>query len=46
MVSTPFVIYSDLETYIEEEEVVKRGKVVSRRHHVPILVAALTVCRD
>ena len=46
MVSTPFVIYSDLETCTEEEEVVKRRKVVSRHHHVPISVAALTVCRD
>ena len=46
MVSTLFVIYSDLETCIEEEEVVKRGKVVSRCHHVPISVAALTVCID
>ena len=46
IVSAPFVIYSDLETCIEEEEVVKRGKVVSRHHHVPISVAALMVCRD
>ena len=46
MVSTPFVIYSDLETCIEEKEVVKRGKVVSRHHHIPISVAALMVCRD
>ena len=46
MVSAPLVIYSDLKTCIEEEEVVKRGKVMSRRHHVPISVAALTVCRD
>lgn len=46
MVCAPFVIYSDLETCIEQEEVVKRGKIKSRRRHVPISVAALTVCRD
>ena len=46
IVPTPFVIYSDLQTCTEEEEVVKRGKVVSRHHHVPISVAPLTVCRD
>ena len=46
MVTAPFVIYCDMETYIEEEELVRRGKIVSRRRHVPISVAALTVCRD
>ena len=46
MVTAPFVIYCDMETYIEEEELMRRGKIVSRRRHVPISVAALTVCRD
>ena len=46
MVTAPFVIYCDMETYIQEEELVRKGKIVSRRRHVPISVAALTVCRD
>ena len=31
MVTAPFVIYCDMETYIPEEELVRRGKIVSRR---------------
>ena len=46
MVTTPFVIYSDLETFIREEKTVQRGKLLSRQQHVPISVAALTVCHD
>ena len=46
MVTAPFVIYSDLKTFIREEEVIRRGKLLSRRQHVPISVATLTVCRD
>ena len=46
MVTAPFVIYSDLETFIREEETVQRGKLLSRWQHVPISVAALIVCCD
>ena len=46
MVTTPFIIYSDLETFIREEEVIRRGKLLSRCQHIPISVATLTVCRD
>ena len=44
MVTALFVIYSDLETFIREEETVWKGKLLSRWQHVPISVAALTVC--
>ena len=46
MVNAPFVIYADLETMICKEEMVRRGKVRSKRRHVPISVGALTVCKD
>ena len=46
MVTAPFVIYSDLETFIREEEILHKGKLLSRWQHVPISVAALTVCHD
>ena len=31
MVTAPFVIYCDMERYIEEEELMRRGKIVSRQ---------------
>ena len=31
MVTAPFVIYCDMETYIQEEELVRRGKIVSHQ---------------
>ena len=46
MVTAPFVIYSDLETCIREEEVVRKGKLLSKYEHISISVAALTVCQD
>ena len=46
MVTTLFVIYSDLETFIREEQTVQRGKLLSRWQHVLISVAALMDCRD
>ena len=46
MVNALFVIYADLETMICKEEMVRRGKVRSKRRHVPISVGALTVCKD
>ena len=46
MVTAPFVIYSDLETFIREEETVQKGKLLFRWQHVLISVAALTVCHD
>ena len=46
MLTAPFVIYCDMEMFIQEEEVVKRGKIVSHWHHISISVAALTVCQD
>ena len=46
LVTAPFIIYSDLETFIREEEAVRRGKLLSRWQHVPISVAALKVCHD
>ena len=46
MLTAPFVIYADLETMICKEESVERGKVISKRRHVPVSVGALTVCRD
>ena len=46
ILTAPFVIYCDMETFIQEEEIVKRGKIISRCHHVQISVGALMVCRD
>ena len=46
MVMAPFVIYSDLETFIRDEEIVQKGKLISRWQHVPISVAALMVYLD
>ena len=46
MVTALFVIYCNMEMYIQEEELVRRGKIVSHWQHVPISVAALMVCRD
>ena len=46
MVTTPFIIYSNLETFIREEETVQRGKHLSRWQHAPISVAPLMVCHD
>lgn len=46
MVNAPFVIYADMETMITEEVMLKRGKTLSTRKHVPVSVGALTVCRD
>ena len=46
MLSAPFVIYCDLETMIREERVVSEGKVLSKRRHLPVSVAAYVVCRD
>ena len=40
------VIYSDLETFIKEEETVWRGKLLSRWQHISISIAVLTVCHD
>ena len=31
MVTAPFVIYCDMEMYIQEEELVRRGKIMSRQ---------------
>ena len=46
MVTAPFVIYCDMETYIKKKVLVQKGKTFTKRRHVPISVAALTVCRD
>ena len=46
MVTAPFVIYCDMETYIQKEVVVQKAKTLTKRRHVPISVAAFTVCRD
>ena len=46
MVNVPFVIYADLEMMICKEEMVRRGKTQSKCRHIPILVGALTVCKD
>ena len=46
LVEAPFVIYCDLETLISDEIKVQKGKVKSRREHVPISVGALTICKS
>ena len=45
MTHAPFIIYADMETMIADEVLVKNGKTISKRRHVPTLVGALTVCK-
>ena len=45
MIESPFVMYCDLETMITERVLLKKGKVYSKRDHIPISFGALTVCR-
>ena len=44
MITAPFVMYCDLETMISETEVIRKGKIFSKKSHVPISCGALTVC--
>lgn len=45
MIPSPFVIYCDMETMIQRQRECKKGKMISKRKHVPISVGAVTVCR-
>lgn len=40
----PFVIYADFETCINEEEVINKGKTVSKKAHTAVACSAYTVC--
>ena len=46
MVTAPFVIYCDMETYIQKKVLVQKGKTLTKQRHMPISVGAFTVCRD
>ena len=45
IVPASFVMYCDLEAMIIKEVAVNRGKIQNKSTHVPIAVAAITVCR-
>ncbi len=45
ILESPFVVYCDMETIIEEEQIVNEGKVITSRNHVPISIGAKLICR-
>ena len=45
MTDARFVIYTDMETMIGDEVLVKNGKMISKQQHMPTSVSAVTVCK-
>ena len=45
LIEAPFVIYADLESYIEKKKINRKGKRISKSKHVCLSTGAMAICR-